>query len=168
MEKTKKEIVHVLGCAEEDILEASGKTGLGVQAVLERVIDRVPAPSGQRDGIFRALIFDSVYNVYKGVVACVRVVDGSVRRDDILHMLGTGHESVAIEVGFFKPNLVPTPVLEAGMIGYVATGLKEVVRCCGWETRLRGNPRSAAIRWEWRCCPGIARSSQPCTRVSIR
>ncbi|MBP6975450.1 MAG: translation elongation factor 4 [Candidatus Moranbacteria bacterium] len=129
VEKTKKEIIHILGCPETDILEASGKTGIGVQAVLERVIERVPAPGGDRNGKLRALIFDSVYNVYKGVVACVRVVDGSVKRDDILHMLGTGHESVTVEVGFFKPSLVPTLILEAGMIGYIATGLKEVAHC---------------------------------------
>lgn len=129
VEKTKKEIVHILGCEEGDILEASGKTGLGVQAVLERVIERVPAPQGKREGQLRALIFDSVYNTYKGVVAYVKVVDGSVRRDDVLHMLGTGNESVTVEVGLFKPNLVATDVLEAGTIGYIATGLKEVAHC---------------------------------------
>lgn len=129
VEKTKKEIMHVLGCVEEDILEASGKTGIGVQAVLERVIERVPAPRGNKDGQLRALIFDSVYNTYKGVVAYVKVVDGSVRRDDVLHMLGTSNESVTVEVGMFKPNLVPTEVLEAGTIGYIATGLKEVAHC---------------------------------------
>lgn len=129
VEKTKKEIIHVLGCAEDDILEASGKSGIGVQAVLERVIERVPSPVGAVDGKLRALIFDSVYNTYKGVVAYVKVVDGSVKRDDVLHMLGTGNESVTVEVGMFKPNLVATDVLEAGTIGYIATGLKEVAHC---------------------------------------
>lgn len=129
VEKTKKEIIHILGCQESDILEASGKTGLGVQSVLERVIERVPSPKGEVDGKLRALIFDSVYNTYKGVVAYVKVVDGSVRRDDILHMLGTGNESIVIEVGMFSPHLVPTDLLEAGTIGYIATGLKEVAHC---------------------------------------
>ncbi len=129
VEKTKKEIVHILGCKEEDILLASGKTGLGVQAILERVIERVPAPKGDEHLPLRALIFDSVYNTYKGVVAYVKVVDGSVKRDDLLHMLGTEKEGVTVEVGLFHPQLVPTDILQAGDIGYIATGLKEVGHC---------------------------------------
>lgn len=128
-EKTKKEIVHILGCREEDILLASGKTGLGVQAVLERVIEKVPAPKGDEEKPLRALIFDSVYNTYKGVVAYVKVVDGTVKRDDALHMLGTEKEGMTVEVGLFKPGLVPTDILCAGDIGYIATGLKEVAHC---------------------------------------
>lgn len=129
VEKTKKEIVHILGCAESDILEASGKTGLGVQAVLERVIERVPAPQGDTDDPLRALIFDSVYDTYKGVVAYVRVVDGSVSRDTAIRMIGTGKESSVVEVGTFSPKLVPFDELSAGDIGYIATGLKEVGDC---------------------------------------
>ncbi len=129
VEKTKKEIVHILGCREEDILMASGKSGLGVREVLERVIERVPAPQGGEDLPLRALIFDSVYNTYKGVVAYVKVVDGSVKRDDALHMLGTEKEGVTVEVGLFHPQLVPTDILQAGDIGYIATGLKEVGHC---------------------------------------
>ncbi|MDP3957442.1 MAG: translation elongation factor 4 [bacterium] len=128
-EKTKKEIVHILGCREEDILLASGKTGLGVEQVLERVIEMVPPPGGDEEKPLRALIFDSVYNTYKGVVAYVKVVDGSVKRDDALHMLGTEKEGVTVEVGLFKPGLVPTDILWAGDIGYIATGLKEVAHC---------------------------------------
>ncbi|MDP2837903.1 MAG: translation elongation factor 4 [Candidatus Moranbacteria bacterium] len=129
VEKTKKEIVHILGCQEEEILLASGKTGVGVQTVLERVIERVPAPQGDETLPLRALIFDSIYNTYKGVVAYVKVVDGSVKRDDMLHMLGTEKEGLAVEVGLFHPNLVPTDILRAGDIGYIATGLKAVSHC---------------------------------------
>jgi GTP-binding protein LepA len=129
VEKTKKEIVHILGCKEEDILEASGKTGIGVRAVLERVIERVPSPKGNREGRLRALIFDSVYDSYKGVVAFVRVVDGIVKRDTKLYMLGTERASSAVEVGIFSPQLVTVPELIAGDIGYIATGLKDVSEC---------------------------------------
>ncbi|OGI14919.1 MAG: elongation factor 4 [Candidatus Moranbacteria bacterium RIFCSPHIGHO2_01_FULL_54_31] len=129
VEKTKKEIVHILGCKEGDILLASGKTGAGVPEVLVRVIERVPAPGGDEQAPLRALIFDSVYNTYKGVVAYVKVVDGSVKRDDVLHMLGTGQEGVTVEVGVFRPGLSPTDILQAGDIGYIATGLKEVGHC---------------------------------------
>ncbi len=136
-DKTKKEIVHILGCKEEDILLASGKTGLGVEAVLERVIERVPAPGGDETAPLRALIFDSIYNTYKGVVAYVKVVDGSVKRDDVLHMLGTEKDGVTVEVGLFKPGLVPTDILRAGDIGYIATGLKEVGHCRVGDTVTR-------------------------------
>ncbi len=129
VEKTKKEIVHILGCKESDILEASGKTGLGVKDVLERVIERVPAPKGDPDKPLRALIFDSVYDTYKGVVAYARVVDGTVSRDTAIRMIGTGQESLAIEVGTFSPKLVACPALSAGDIGYIATGLKDVSYC---------------------------------------
>lgn len=129
VEKAKKEIMHVLGCPEEDILLASGKTGQGVQAVLERVIERVPAPAGDRTAPLRALIFDSVYDTYKGVVAFVKVVDGEVERDTALHFLGTGAEGPAVEVGYFRPKLVATGQLLAGDIGYVATGLKTIAEC---------------------------------------
>ncbi|MEK7494709.1 MAG: translation elongation factor 4 [Patescibacteria group bacterium] len=129
VDKTKKEIVHILGCKEEDILEASGKTGIGVEKVIDRVIERVPAPKGDESKPLRALIFDSVYDTYKGVVAYVKVVDGSVKRDDVLHMLATEKDSVTVEVGLFKPGMTPLDELKAGDIGYIATGLKEVAHC---------------------------------------
>lgn len=129
VERTKKEIVHILGCSEEDILEASGKTGIGVPRILEEIIRRVPAPEGNEDTPLRALIFDSVYDTYKGVVTYIKVVDGRVTREDILHMLATGKESTAIEVGCFRPAMTALPGLAAGDIGYIATGLKDVSLC---------------------------------------
>ncbi|QQR77967.1 MAG: elongation factor 4 [Candidatus Moraniibacteriota bacterium] len=129
VEKTKKEILHVLGCQEEDILLASGKTGIGVSEILRAVVERVPAPEGREEAPLRALIFDSAYNTYKGVVASVRIVDGAVRRDDMLRMMATSTESLAIEVGVMKPELTPTEELSAGDIGYIATGQKDVASC---------------------------------------
>jgi GTP-binding protein LepA len=96
---------------------------------LERVIEKVQAPEGDEGAPLRALIFDSVYDTYKGVVAYVKVVDGSVKREDALYMLGTEKEGTALEVGLFKPNLVATDILQVGDIGYVATGLKAVADC---------------------------------------
>jgi GTP-binding protein LepA len=129
IEKTKKALAHILSCPENDVLLASGKTGSGVQEILERVIEKVPAPKGDETKPLRALIFDSVYNTYKGVVAYVKIVDGSVKCDDRLRMLGTGKDGVAVEVGLFKPGMEPTDILHAGDIGYIATGLKEVGHC---------------------------------------
>jgi GTP-binding protein LepA len=129
VEKTKKEIIHILGCLDEDILMASGKTGSGVEEILKRVIERVPAPQGSADKPLRALIFDSVYDTYKGVVAYVRVVDGKVKRDDVIDMFAAQKNSVTVEVGYFKPQFAPTHEIEAGDIGYIATGLKDVSFC---------------------------------------
>lgn len=129
VEKTKKEILHIVGCREDDILCASGKTGVGVSDILRAVVERVPSPKGNESAALRALVFDSAYNTYKGVVAYVRVVDGSIRRENMLRMMATGDESVAVEVGIMKPELVPTALLSAGDIGYIATGLKDVSSC---------------------------------------
>lgn len=129
VEKTKQEIVHILGCSEDDILAASGKTGQGVTEIIERIIRDVPAPSGDAGKPLRALIFDSVYDTYKGVVAYVRVVDGSVSRETPIRMIGTAYDASVIETGIFAPNYVAVPELSAGDIGYIATGLKDVSHC---------------------------------------
>ncbi|MEI7621486.1 MAG: translation elongation factor 4 [Candidatus Moraniibacteriota bacterium] len=129
VEKTKKEIVHVLGCKEEEILEASGKTGIGVEKILEAIVEKVPAPTGELDKPLRALIFDSKYDTYKGVLAFVRIVDGQVKRDDIISMIATQKDSGVIEVGYFKPEMLAADHLQAGDIGYIATGLKSVDFC---------------------------------------
>ncbi|MEI8343422.1 MAG: translation elongation factor 4 [Candidatus Moraniibacteriota bacterium] len=129
VEKTKKEIIHVLGCKEEEILEASGKTGAGVEKILATIIEKVPAPNGEMDKPLRALIFDSKYDTYKGVLAYVRIVDGQVKRDDIISMIATQKDSGVIEVGYFKPEMVAADNLQAGDIGYIATGLKSVDFC---------------------------------------
>jgi GTP-binding protein LepA len=146
VDKTKKEIIHILGCKEEDILEASGKTGLGVDTVLSAVIKRVPAPNGDEQAPLRALIFDSVYDTYKGVVAYVKVVDGTLKRDDVLHMLATEKESTTVEVGCFKPMMTATPELLAGDIGYIATGLKNVNFCRVGDTITKKIPDLEKMR----------------------
>ena len=129
VEKTKKEIIHILGCKEEEILEASGKTGVGVDQILKTIIEKIPSPRGDSEKPLRALIFDSKYDTYKGVLAYVRIVDGHVKRDDEIRMMATQKESGVIEVGYFKPEFSTTEILTAGDIGYIATGLKSVEFC---------------------------------------
>lgn len=129
VEKVKKEIVHILGCKEEEILSASGKTGEGVENIFQAIIKKIPAPSGQMEKPLRALIFDSKYDTYKGVVAYVRIVDGQVKREDEIRMMENCKESTVIEVGYFNPGFLPTDKLVAGDIGYIATGLKSVEHC---------------------------------------
>lgn len=113
------------GFEANDILRLSAKTGQGVPALLAAIVSRVPAPRGEAHAPLRALVFDSHYDAYKGIVAYVRVVDGAVRAGEKLMFLGTGYVVDALEAGVFAPELKPTGVLEAGEIGYVATGLKE-------------------------------------------
>lgn len=127
--KTKREIMHVIGCTEDDILEVSGKTGQGVEKLLEKIIKDIPPPKGDPRKPLRALIFDSKYDTYKGVLAHVRIIDGSVKAEDKVVMLHTRMESDVIETGVFKPELVKKDSLSAGEIGYVATGLKSVEYC---------------------------------------
>jgi GTP-binding protein LepA len=129
VEKVKKEIVHILGCKEEDILAVSGKTGAGVQELLHAVIEKVPSPKGEEDSELRALIFDSVYDSYKGVLAYVRIIDGKIDRHDDIHMLATKKDSGVVELGHFRPQYVPCDELKTGDIGYIATGFKTVVEC---------------------------------------
>src|SRR3989339_2263481 len=121
VEKSKQELIKLLGCKEEEILTASGKTGEGVAEILDAVIERVPAPTGDKDKPLQALIFDSKYDDYRGVVVFVRVVNGQIKKGDQVHLLGVGKESHVLEVGIFKPKFSPTNKLEAGEIGYIVT-----------------------------------------------
>jgi GTP-binding protein LepA len=125
-EKRAEEIVSLIGCSREDILYISAKTGEGVPAVLEAIGKRVPPPQGDPDGPPRALIFDSMYDQYRGVVAFVRVKDGSFRKDDPILALATRLRSEIEEVGIFSPDMLKTDVLHAGEVGYIIPGIKEV------------------------------------------
>ena len=129
VEKTKAEIVHLLGCKPEEILLASGKTGQGVEEIINSVIARIAPPADTTDMPTRALIFDSVYNDYKGVIASVKIVDGELKKGDKIFLLGTRTPAEILEVGYYKPKFQSTPKLYNGEIGYVVTGLKALGDC---------------------------------------
>ena len=129
IKKTTAEIIHLIGCEEKDILLASGKTGQGVKEILETIIARVPPPAEHGNSPTRALIFDSEYNTYKGVVASVRVVDGELKKGDKILLMGTAAIAEILEIGYYRPKFVPATILKNGEIGYVVTGLKTVVEC---------------------------------------
>src|ERR1035437_1403241 len=118
------EVINLLGCKKEDILMISAKTGQGVEQLLERIIKEVPAPSGDISGHTRALIFDSYYDDYRGVVLYVRIVDGKIKKSDGIHMVASAAKGIALEVGSLKPDMLPTLSLETGEIGYIVTNLK--------------------------------------------
>jgi len=125
----REDLRTTLGFKEDEILLASGKTGQGVAEILDAVVDRIPPPSGDQEAPLRALIFDSHYDAYKGVVAHVRVVDGSVSQGDRILLMATQKQSELLELGAFAPNAVPIARLATGEVGYVATGLKAVADC---------------------------------------
>ena len=124
-----EEIENLLGTPAEEVLRISAKDGLNVDAVLEAVVRQVPPPQGDPDAPLRALIFDSHYDSYKGVVAYVRVFDGQIRADDILLLMATDAQVRPVELGVFAPDMRPVKTLSAGEVGYVATGLKTVHEC---------------------------------------
>ncbi|MFA5413403.1 MAG: translation elongation factor 4 [Patescibacteria group bacterium] len=142
VEKTVQEIVALVGCKKEEVILASGKTGVGVPEILEAVVEKVPSPRGKIDEPLRALIFDSKYDDYKGVVAYVRVVDGEVRRGDKMFLMATKTESEVLEVGYFKPKFQTAEKLLAGEIGYIVTGLKEIEKCRVGDTVTSKNSES--------------------------
>ena len=123
---TSAEVADLLGDDPTHVLRISAKTGIGVGDVLDAVIERVPAPTGDRAAPARALVFDSSYDQYRGVVAFVRVVDGAFSPREELRMMATGTRFDAEEIGFFSPTMTPVATLSAGEVGYVITGLKDV------------------------------------------
>jgi len=133
-EEVKHEIIKLLGCSEEDILLASGKTGEGVENILNEIIKRVPPPKGEVSGKLKALIFDSVYDPYRGVVAYLRVLDGQLSTTDEIILMQTNSQGRAEDVGVFKPKLISRSPLSAGEIGYCVTGFREVSQAAVGDT----------------------------------
>jgi GTP-binding protein LepA len=129
VEEVKAEVVSLLGGKEDDILPISAKEGTNVPALLEAVVRRVPPPTGDAEAPLRALLFDSHYDSYKGVVAYVRVIEGRIRKGDRFHLMATDISGEPVEIGTFSPQMVVTGELSAGEVGYVATGLKTVQEC---------------------------------------
>ena len=123
------EIQSLLGVSEDEILEISAKEGTNIESVIDAVISRIPHPVGSIDAPTRALIFDSHYDSYKGVVAYVRVFEGSISATDEIKMMVSKAESRSMEIGFFSPGLTPSSEIHAGEVGYIATGLKSVREC---------------------------------------
>jgi GTP-binding protein LepA len=123
------ELVKLIGCKPEEIISVSGKTGENVDTLLDAIVDRIPEPKGREPESPRALVFDSYYDDYKGVVAYVRVFDGVLRKRDKLKMVATKSHAEILEVGALEPKFSPKDQLETGQIGYINTGLKDIGAC---------------------------------------
>jgi GTP-binding protein LepA len=128
-EKVSQEIEEVIGLPKEEIILASAKEGIGTKEILEAIVQRVPPPKGNVGRPLRALVFDSHYDAYKGVIAYVRVMDGEIGTGDKLLMMASGSGAEVLEVGYFHPTLVAASPLTVGEVGYVATGFKNVKDC---------------------------------------
>lgn len=120
------EVENVIGLLDDEVVLASAKTGVGIRDVLEAVVTHVPAPTGNQQAPARGLIFDSHYDAYKGVIAYVKMVDGSIGSDERIRLMATGKESEVLELGYFSPMMTPVDRLSCGEVGYIATGLKVV------------------------------------------
>ena len=145
-EKFATELAGLIGCKVEDVLRVSGKTGDGVADLLDQIIDQIPAPVGDPDAPARALIFDSVYDAYRGVVTYVRVVDGRINPREQIQMFSTGVKHEALEVGVISPEPLPSKGLGVGEVGYLITGVKDVRQSrVGDTVTTHNNPAKVAL-----------------------
>ena len=123
-EEVEDQIVDLLGCDPDEIIRASGKTGIGIPEILQAIIERVPAPVGDPDAPLQALIFDSVFNPFRGIIAYFKIVNGRIRKNDFVKFVATGKEYHADEIGVLKLDMVPGQELSAGNVGYIISGIK--------------------------------------------
>ena len=136
------ELRQVFGFREEEVLFVSAKDGRGANEILNQVVDRIPPPRGLSESPFRALVFDSIYDSYKGIIAYVRVQDGQIGKNDRIVVMSTGKTSEITELGIFGPSPTPTDSLATGQVGYIATGFKDVQECSVGDT-LTGGAKNA-------------------------
>lgn len=123
-DEVEDQIVELLGCDRGDIIRASGKTGIGIEEILRAIVERVPAPKGDPDAPLQALIFDSVFNSFRGIIAYFKIVNGRISKDDFVKFVSTGKEYHADEIGVLKLDMSPRETLEAGNVGYIISGIK--------------------------------------------
>ena len=123
-EEVEDEIVELIGCKREEIIRASGKTGMGVEDILQAVVERIPCPKGDENAPLQALIFDSVFNSFRGIIAYFKIVNGSIKSGDQVQFINTGKEYKAEEIGVLKMDMVPRKVLHCGDVGYIVSGIK--------------------------------------------
>jgi len=123
-EEVKDQIVELIGCKREDILEASGKTGLGVEKILQTIVEKIPAPKGNPDAPLQALIFDSVFNSFRGIIAYFKIINGEIHTNDLVKFINTKKEYEALEVGVLRLDMEPRKVVKTGDVGYIISGIK--------------------------------------------
>jgi len=126
-EEVKDQIVDLVGCKREDIIETSAKTGMGVEKILREIVSRVPPPQGSPDAPLQALIFDSIFNSFRGIIAYIKIINGTIRKGDKVKFVNTGHEYNAEEIGVLKLKQDPRDIMRTGDVGYIISGIKNSV-----------------------------------------
>ncbi len=146
-EAVRKEIEDVIGLPAGDAPLISAKAGIGIDQVLEQIARKIPAPQGDENAPLKALVFDSYYDAYRGVIVYVRIMDGSVRRGDVIRFMSTGNEYTVTEVGWFKPGtLLPSDAVSAGEVGYIAAAIKDITDATVGDTvTLKDRPASEPL-----------------------
>ena len=147
IEEVKDQIIELIGCKPEDILLASGRTGIGVEAILEAIVERIPAPDGDPVAPLQALIFDSVFNSFRGIIVYYRILNGAIKKGDKVKFVSTGQEYEADEVGILKLGLDPKQEVKTGDVGYIITGIKNAKEVKVGDTiTLASNPNPTQIK----------------------
>ena len=147
IEEVEDQIVDLIGCKREDILHASGRTGQGVDKILEAIVSRIPAPTGDPNAPLQALIFDSVFNSFRGIIVYYRIMQGSIKKGDIVKFVSTGQEYGADEVGILKLKMTEKPEVKTGDVGYIITGIKNAKEVKVGDTiTIASNPNPQQIR----------------------
>src|SRR6201991_3884539 len=146
IEEVEDQIIELIGCKKEDILHASGRTGIGVDKILEAIVNRIPAPKGKPDAPLQALIFDSVFNSFRGIIVYYRIINGSIKKGDIVKFVSTDQEYGADEVGILKLKMTPKDEVKCGDVGYIITGIKNAKEVKVGDTiTLSANPTQEII-----------------------
>ncbi|WP_143310872.1 translation elongation factor 4 [Chitinophaga vietnamensis] len=147
IEEVKDQIIELIGVKDEDILLASGKTGIGIEEILEAIVTRIPAPKGEPEAPLQALIFDSVFNSFRGIIAYFRIFNGTIKKGDKIQFVNTGEEYEADEVGILKLGLEPKNIVTTGDVGYIITGIKNAKEVKVGDTiTLASNPCLEGIK----------------------
>ncbi|MBV7529929.1 translation elongation factor 4 [Chitinophaga sp. sic0106] len=147
IEEVKDQIIELIGVKDEDILLASGKSGIGIEEILEAIVARIPAPTGDPEAPLQALIFDSVFNSFRGIIAYFRIYNGTIKKGDKIQFVNTGEEYFADEVGILKLGLDPRNEVHTGDVGYIITGIKNAKEVKVGDTiTLAANPCTAGIK----------------------
>lgn len=147
IEEVEDQIIDLIGCKREEILHASGRTGLGVDKVLEAIVERIPAPKGDASAPLQALIFDSVFNSFRGIIVYYRILNGTIKKGDKVKFVSTGQEYEADEVGILKMKMTERPEVKTGDVGYIITGIKNAREVKVGDTiTLASNPNPEMIK----------------------
>ena len=147
IDEVSDQIIDLIGCDKEDIVLASGKTGAGVPDLMKAIVERIPAPKGDPKAPLQALVFDSVYNSFRGIIVYFRVLNGTIKKGEKIKFFNTGKEYDAEEVGYLQMTLMPMPEVKCGDVGYVITGIKDAKEIKVGDTlTATANPCNEAIK----------------------